>query len=309
MKSLTKEPTKESKKPLGLPVELAKKIKMFEIHSRKLLVSGFAGEYKSVFRGRGMEFDEVRPYTAGDDVRLIDWNVSARTGELYIKKHIEEREQTVLLIVDLSKSGDFTTARRTKKEIAAEICCILGFAAATNNDRVGLLLFTDKVEKYVPPQRGLKHALRIVRDLLLVEPTSEKTNISCALNYLNNIFRRPAVIFLVSDFLDQGFQKALKVASYRHDLVAIRLTDTREKILPKLGLIEIADLETGEKLLVDSSSKLFQANFLKQITEERMFLQKLFAQLSIDYVELTTNEPYDASLRRLFALRSQRLSK
>ncbi|MFY9227514.1 MAG: DUF58 domain-containing protein [Blastocatellia bacterium] len=306
---MTKEPTKESEKPLGLPPELAKKIKMFEIHSRKLLVSGFAGEYKSVFRGRGMEFDEVRPYTAGDDVRLIDWNVSARTGELYIKKHIEEREQTVLLIVDLSKSGDFTTARRTKKEIAAEICCILGFAAATNNDRVGLLLFTDKVEKYVPPQRGLKHALRIVRDLLLVEPTSEKTNISCALNCLNNIFRRPAVIFLVSDFLDQGFQKALKVASFRHDLVAIRLTDTREKILPKLGLIEIADLETGEKLLVDSSSKLFQANFLKQITEERMFLQKLFAQLSIDYVELTTNEPYDASLRRLFALRSQRLSK
>jgi uncharacterized protein (DUF58 family) len=288
---------------------LAQKIKLFEIHSRKLIISGFAGEYRSVFRGQGMEFDEVRPYTPGDDIRLIDWNVSARTGELYIKKHIEEREQTVLLVVDLSKSGDFTSTNRTKREIAAEICCILGFAAATNSDRVGLLLFTDRVEKYVPPQKGLKHALRIVRDLLLTEPISPKTSISSALNYLNQILRRPAVIFLVSDFLDKDFSKALKITSHRHDIVAIQLTDLREKSLPKVGLIEIIDSETGEKFLLDSSSKLFQENFQRIIEEERVFLWKLFAQLSIDYVKLTTNEPYEASLRKLFKVRSQRLIK
>lgn len=296
-------------KTLGLPPALAQKIKLFEIHSRKLIVSGFAGEYRSVFRGRGMEFDEVRPYSAGDDVRLIDWNVSARTGEIYIKKHIEEREQTVILIVDLSKSGDFTTSKYSKREIAAEICCILGFAAATNNDRVGLLLFTDKVEKYVPPQRGLKHALRIVRDLLLTEPESKKTNISFALNYLNHILRRRAVVFLVSDFLDKNFEQALRITSHRHDIVAIHLTDAREKYIPSLGLVEIEDFETGEKFLFDSSSKSFQEVFTKIISQEKIFFRKLFAQLSIDYVELTTNEPYDTSLRRLFALRSQRLIK
>lgn len=299
----------ESKNPNKtlLPPELAQKIKLFEIHSRKLIVSGFAGEYRSVFRGQGMEFDEVRTYTPGDDVRLIDWNVSARTGELYIKKHIEEREQTVLLVVDLSKSGDFTTASRTKREIAAEICCILGFAAATNNDRVGLLLFTDQVEKYVPPQKGLQHALRIVRDLLLTKPLSPKTNISFALSYVNKILRRPAIIFLVSDFIDKDFERALKITSHRHEIIAIELIDQKEKSLPNLGLIEIMDSETGEIFLVDSSSKSFQENFAQIVEEETKFFQKLFARLSIDYVKLITNEPYEASLRKLFAKRSKRL--
>ncbi len=297
----------ENKSAIGLPPELARKIKLFEIHSRKLIVNGFAGEYRSVFRGRGMEFDEVRPYSPGDDVRLIDWNVSARTAELYIKKHIEEREQTVILVVDLSKSGDFTTSKYSKKEIAAEICCILGFAAATNNDRVGLLLFTDQVEKYVPPQRGLKHALRIVRDLLLAEPKSKKTNIGSTLNYLNHILRRRAVVFLVSDFLDKNFEKPLRVTAQRHDTVAIHLTDVREKYMPSLGLVEVEDFETGERLLFDSSSKIFQEAFTRIISQERVFLRKLFGQLSIDYVELTTSEPYETSLRKLFALRSKRL--
>jgi uncharacterized protein (DUF58 family) len=296
-------------KTANLPSELAQKIKLFEIHSRRLIISGFAGEYRSVFRGQGMEFDEVRLYSPGDDVRLIDWNVSARTGEIYIKKHIEEREQTVLLLVDLSKSGDFTSAKRTKREIAAEICCILGFAAATNNDRVGLLLFTDKVEKYVPPQKGLQHALRIVRDLLLTNPVSNKTNISNALGYVNKILKRPAIIFLVSDFLDEGFERALKVTSHRHEIVAIELKDERENLLPKLGLIELKDSETGEVILIDSGDKIFQETFRKTLEEERLFLKKLFAQLSIDYVKLTTNEPYDASLRKLFAMRSKRLIK
>lgn len=291
----------------GLPRELAQKIKLFEIHSRKLMVSGLAGEYRSVFRGRGMEFDEVRPYAPGDDVRLIDWNVSARTGDLYIKKHIEEREQTVLLIIDLSSSGDFTTADRTKREIAAEICCILGFAAAANNDRVGLLLFTDRVEKYVPPDRGTRHALRIVRDLLLYQRSSRRTDISAALNYLNRILRRPAVVFLVSDFLSADFERALRVASRRHDMVAIHLTDARESELPRLGLVEVEDAETGEQLLIDSASTEFQKLFGSLASSEGETLRKLFNQLSIDYLRLRTDEPYEAALRKLFVLRSRRL--
>lgn len=289
-----------------LPRELARKIKSLEIHSRKLMVSGFAGEYRSVFRGRGMEFDEVRLYSPGDDVRLIDWNVSARTGDLYIKKHIEEREQTVLLLVDLSNSGNFTSAEQTKREIAAEICCLLSFAAATNNDRVGLLLFTDRVESYVPPDRGLRHALRMVRDLMLAQPQSKKTDLNCALEYLNRVMRRPAVVFLVSDFLAADFQRPLRIAARRHDLVAIQLADKREKELPNVGLIEIEDAETGETLLLDSSNRQFRDSLAKMIKDEQEKLQKLFARLSIDYLQLLTHEPYDAALRRLFAMRAQR---
>lgn len=295
--------------PMGLPPELTRKIKLFEVHSRRLMVSGLAGEYRSLFRGRGMEFDEVRPYAPGDDVRLIDWNVSARTGELHIKKHVEEREQTVLLLVDLSASGDFTTSQRTKREIAAEICCILGLAAATNNDRVGLLIFTDRVEQYIPPQRGSRHALRIVRDLLLAQPISKGTDISIALDYLNRVVRRPAVVFLVSDFVSSNFERPLRVASRRHDMVAIQLVDPLEISLPKVGLIEIEDAETGERLLVDSSSPVVQKLFQQITIEKQQQLQKIFTQLSIDYLQLKNSEPYDAALRRLFAMRAQALVK
>ncbi|MBL8148470.1 MAG: DUF58 domain-containing protein [Blastocatellia bacterium] len=292
------------KKAVSLPAELAKKIKLFEIHSKKLIHTGFAGEYRSVFRGRGMEFDEVRPYTPGDDVRLIDWNVSARTGELYIKKHIEEREQTVILVVDLSRSGYFTSVDRTKREIAAEICCILGFAAATNNDRVGLLLFTDQVECYVAPERGTRHALRIVRDLMLTEPVSRRTDIASALNYLNRVLPRPAILFLVSDFLSPNFENPLKIASRRHDIVAINLSDKREKDIPVAGMIEIEDTETGETVMVDSSSQDFRQIFQSTLQTQQAELAKLFGKLSIDYVSLYTDEPYEAGLRRLFAMRS-----
>ncbi|MEW6730408.1 MAG: DUF58 domain-containing protein [Acidobacteriota bacterium] len=292
---------------LVLPKELARKIKQFEIHSRKLIYAGLAGEYRSVFRGRGMEFEEVRPYTPGDDIRFIDWNVSARTASLYIKKHIEEREQTVLLVVDLSRSGDFTTATRTKREIAAEICCILGFAAAANNDRVGLLLFTDQVEKYVPPERGTRHALRIVRDLLLVQPKGRRTDIATALDYLNRVMRRPAVVFLVSDLLSSNFERALRVASRRHDIVVIQLTDARENLLPPVGLLEFEDAETGERLFVDTTNAAFQDSFAQLASREEERWQKLFYRLSIDYLRLKTHEPYEAALRRLFMLRSRRL--
>lgn len=285
-----------------------RKIKLFEIRSRKLMTAGFAGEYASVFRGRGMEFDEVRQYAPGDDVRLIDWNVSARTGSLYIKKHIEEREQTVLLAVDLSRSQDFTTSARTKREIAAEVCCILGIAAASNHDRVGLLLFTDRIEYYAPPKSGTRHALRVVRDLMLSRPQSARTDLSVALSYINRVLRRPAVVFLVSDFLSPDFEKELKILSRRHDVVAIEFTDALERDFPSVGLVEVEDAETGERLLVDSSSAAFRRSFSRAATLHQERLRKLFGSLSVDYVSLSTHEPYEAPLRRLFALRSQRAS-
>lgn len=291
-----------------LSPEVIRKIKLFEIRSRKLMTAGFAGEYASVFRGRGMEFDEVRQYAPGDDVRLIDWNVSARTGSLYIKKHIEEREQTVLLAVDLSRSQDFTTSARTKREIAAEVCCILGMAAASNHDRVGLLLFTDRVEYYTPPKSGTRHALRIVRDLMLNRPQSSRTDLSAALSYINRALRRPAVVFLVSDFLSPDFEKELRIVSRRHDVVAIEFTDRLEQHFPSVGLVEVEDAETGERVIVDSSSAAFKLSFNRAIEARQEQLRRLFGSLSIDYVSLNTHEPYEAPLRRLFALRSQRLS-
>ncbi len=289
-----------------LPPEVMRKIKLFEIRSRKLMTAGFAGEYASVFRGRGMEFDEVRQYTPGDDVRLIDWNVSARTGSLYIKKHIEEREQTVLLAVDLSRSQDFTTSARTKREIAAEVCCILGIAAASNHDRVGLLLFTDRIEYYTPPKSGTRHALRVVRDLMLSRPQSAKTDLSVALSYINRVLRRPAVVFLFSDFLSPDFEKELKILSRRHDVVAIEFADALERDFPSVGLVEVEDVETGERLLLDSSSAAFRRGFSSATKLHQEQLRRLFGSLSIDYVSLSTHEPYEAPLRRLFALRSQR---
>jgi uncharacterized protein (DUF58 family) len=295
----------DSAQKFSLPPELARKIRRFEINSRKLIVNGLAGAYRSVFRGRGMEFDEVRPYLPGDEIRLIDWNVSARTGELYIKKHVEEREQTVVLVVDMSASGDFTSTRRTKREIAAEICCILGFTAAVNNDRVGLLMFTDQIEHYVAPRRGSRHALRIVRDLLLWQPQSRCTDITMALNYLHKVLRRSAVIFLVSDFLTTGFDRALKLASYRHDLVAIEVQDPHEITLPSVGLIALTDAETGAQQLVDTSSPKFRAHWIKQQQQAQTDLHRLFKQLAVDYIQVDTKAPYETALHRLFLERAR----
>ncbi|MCS6886323.1 MAG: DUF58 domain-containing protein [Acidobacteriota bacterium] len=270
--------------------------------------AGFAGEYRSVFRGRGIEFDEVRPYEPGDDVRLIDWNVSARTGELYIKKHVEEREQTVLLVVDLSGSQEFASFARTKREVAAEICCVLGIAAASNNDRVGLLIFTDLVEHYVPPQRGIRHALRAVRDLILATPKSRKTNLSVALGYIRRVLRRTAVIFILSDFLCAGFEKELRVLARHHDVVAIRLQDPIEKLFPKAGIVAIEDAETGEAVFIDSSDKGFRSRLAEELEKQEGYLRRLFAGLSIDYLSLSTAESYESALRRLLLLRSQKMS-
>jgi len=289
-----------------LPPEVARRIKLFEIRTRRLMAMGLAGEYRSVFRGRGIEFDEVRAYAPGDDVRLIDWNVSARADGVYIKKHVEEREQTVILAVDLSASGDFGTPRQTKRELAAEVCCILGFAAALNHDRVGLLLFTDRIERFVPPARGTRHALRIVRDLLSYEPGRRATDVSAALDYLSRVTRRPAVVFLVSDFMSPPYERSLRTLGRRHDLVALVVSDAREREMPKVGLVEVIDAETGRRVLIDTSDLSFHAALAAHRQIENAQRAELFRRSRVDYIELETGQAYEAKLRRLFAIRAER---
>ncbi|NUO81345.1 DUF58 domain-containing protein, partial [candidate division KSB1 bacterium] len=234
-----------------IPKEILKKVRRLEIQTRALVNDVFSGEYHSVFKGRGMAFAEVREYVLGDDVRNIDWNVTARTGHPFVKVFDEERELTVMLLVDVSSSGEFGTHEQMKGDIAAEICALLAFSAIKNNDKVGLIIFTDRIEKFVPPKKGRTHVLRVLREVLYHKPEGHGTNITTALEYLNRVIRRKAVVFLVSDFLSEGYEKALRVAGKRHDLVAIPITDPRETEIPNVGLVELEDAETGEVHLLD----------------------------------------------------------
>ncbi len=286
--------------------ELGRRVKLFEIRARRLIARGLAGQYRSVFRGRGIEFDEVRAYAPGDDVRLIDWNVSARADGIHIKKHIEEREQTVLLLVDISASSDFGTRAQTKRELIAELCCVLGLAAAAGHDRTGLLLFTDRVEHFVPPARGRRHALRLVRDLLGFRPVGRATNIGLALDYLNRVRRQPAVVFLVSDFISHSYEDSLRIAARRHDLVAVVVSDVRERELPPVGLVELKDIESGERVLVDTSDPAWRQNLRARLEAEKIQRAELFRRSGVDYIELETGEAYEAKLRRFLVARSKK---
>ncbi|HYW68387.1 MAG TPA: DUF58 domain-containing protein, partial [bacterium] len=234
-----------------IPQEILKKIRRIEIRTRRLVADVFSGEYQSVFKGRGMEFTEVREYLPGDDIRSIDWNVTARTGTPYIKKFEEERELTIMFVVDASGSGAFGSVSRFKAELAAELCAVLAFSATRNNDRVGLVMFSDRIEKVVPPQKGRRHVLRVVRELLYSTPEGTGTDIPMALDYLANVVRRHAVVFLVSDFQTSGYDRALAVANRRYDLIAVDVSDPREQELPRVGLVELEDAETGERISVD----------------------------------------------------------
>ncbi|MFQ5628135.1 MAG: DUF58 domain-containing protein, partial [bacterium] len=234
-----------------IPKEILKKVKSIEIQTRGMVNDVFSGEYHSVFKGRGMEFAEVREYQFGDDIRTIDWNVSARMGCPYIKVFDEERELTVMLLVDASRSADFGTQKQMKGEIAAEICALLAFSAIKNNDKVGLIIFTDKIEIFVPPRKGKKHVLRVIRELLYHKPVGAQTDLSLALEYLSRLITRRAVVFLISDFQDENYEQSLRIASRKHDLIAITITDPREVVLPDVGFIELEDAETGETILID----------------------------------------------------------
>ena len=289
-----------------IPREILKKVRRIEISTRGLVNEVFSGEYHSVFKGRGMSFAEVREYQYGDDIRSIDWNVTARSGSPFVKIFEEERELTVMLLFDVSGSGDFGTRERLKSEVAVEICALLAFSAIKNNDKVGLIIFSDQVEKFVPPRKGRRHVLRVLRELLYHEPQGKGTDIAGALEYLTHVQRKKAVSFLVSDFQDEGFEKALAVAGRRHDLIAVRLGDQREQDLPELGFVELEDPETGERVVVNTSGKGFRSRFRDLAAAAQLRTNKMLRKSKVDVIDIETGQPYVKPLMRFFRERASR---
>lgn len=289
-----------------LPNELIAKIRHIEIRTNRLVNDILAGEYHSVFKGRGMEFSEVREYQAGDDIRTIDWNVTARMGHPFVKRYVEERELTVMILVDASRSGEFGSASQLKNEVATEICALLAFSAIKNNDRVGLIIFTDRVEKYVPPKKGRQHVLRLVRELLYFKPQDRETDIGEALEYLQRVQKRKSVVFLISDFLSPEFETPLRIANRRHDVVAITITDPRERALPPIGLIEFEDAETGEIVIIDTYDPEARKLFASLGEGSAGDLQKIFRRLSVDAIDVMTDQPYVMPMIRFFRKRASR---
>jgi len=289
------------------PRDILKKIRRLEIKTRGLVEAAFAGQYHSVFKGRGMNFEEVREYAPGDEVRSIDWNVTARMGHPYIKKFTEERELTVMLIVDVSASGNYGSVHLSKREIAAEVACLLAFSAIRNNDKVGLILFSDHVELYIPPKKGRIHTLRMIREILFYEPAGRGTDITVALNYLNRVVNHKAVVFMISDFQASDFSKALSITSRRHDLVAIPIIDPREESLPNVGIIALEDAETGEQIEVNTADSATRAAYLHIIDKRRTELFGHLRRNRIDSISLRTNQDYLPALRTFFQQRERRL--
>jgi len=289
-----------------IPKELAKKIRYIQIRTSKTVNDVLAGQYHSVFKGRGMEFEEVREYQPGDEVRSIDWNVTARMGHPYVKRFVEERELTIIFLVDLSASGAFGSVRQMKNELSAELCALLAFAAIKNNDKVGLIIFTDCVELFVPPKKGLSHVLRVIRELLYFKPRQAKTDIAGALDYLGRITTKRAVVFLISDFLASGFEKQMRLAGKRHDLIAASITDPREVRMPNVGLIELEDAETGELIVLDTGSARVRRQYERLGRERARELKGLFASMGVDNIEVHTDRDYVRDLARFFISRERK---
>ena len=262
--------------------ELLKKVRLIEIKTRGMVNQVFSGEYHSVFKGRGMEFSEVREYQFGDDIRSIDWNVSARFNHPFVKIFEEERELMVMLVVDFSRSGNFGTGQQLKNEIAAEICAVLAFSAIKNNDKVGLILFTDKIEKFVPPKKGRAHILRIIRELVSFEPTGSGTNIRQALEYFNHVNKKRSIAFLISDFIDEGYDKILRIISRKHDIIAVEISDPREETLPDVGMMKLRDAETNQERWIDTSSAAVRSTFRKYWEARRAERRHLFIRSKVD---------------------------
>jgi uncharacterized protein (DUF58 family) len=290
-----------------IPKEVLKKIRRIEIRTKKLVNDLFSGEYHSTFKGQGMEFEEVRQYEPGDDIRLIDWNVTARTGYPYIKKFREERELSVVLLVDASSSGKFGTRGRFKNETAAELSALLAFSAIKNNDKVGLIIFTDTIERFVPPQKGRSHVLRLIREILYFQPKGRGTDIAGALEYFNRVIKRKSVVFLISDFLSEDFYKPLQIVNNKHDIIAVKITDPREVSFDSVGLIELEDAETGEVFMVDTSSKEFRREFAARAEEDTLNLKKGFQLINLDFINIRTDQSYIIPLINFFKMRERRL--
>lgn len=289
-----------------IPRETLRKIRRIEIRTRRSVNDVFAGRYHSVFKGQGMEFQEVREYVPGDDIRAIDWNVTARTGSPHVKKFTEERELTVMLLVDVSASNRFGSTAQLKRDLAAEVAAVLAFSAIANHDRVGLILFSDRVEKHVPPAKGATHVLRVVSEILNAQPTSPKTDLAPALRYLNQVVRRRSVAFLISDFIAPSCEHLLRVTARRHDLVSLVIGDKRESALPPVGLVDFEDAETGKRIVVDTSHAPTRRALLARQTERRQALLRQLARARSDAIELHAGERYDRELVRFFRTREKR---
>ena len=289
-----------------IPRQIMQKVKRIEIRTRGLVNNLFGGEYHSVFKGRGMTFSEVREYQPGDDIRLIDWNVTARTGSPFIKIFEEERELTVYLLVDISASGEFGSGQQLKQEIGAEIAAVLGFSAIKNNDKVGLILFSDEIEKYVIPKKGKSHVLRVVRELLYTVPERTGTSLKNALDYLLKVAKRKSVVFIISDFLDQEYWSSLKVVNRKHDVIGIHLYDPAETNMPDMGLAKVEDPETGESFWVDTSSKDAQDRLRKEIQTRQEKFKKDAQKIGFDMIPIATDQDYVEPLMSFFRMREKR---
>jgi uncharacterized protein (DUF58 family) len=286
--------------------EMLARIRRLQIRARRLVRLLFLGEYHSVFRGRGLEFSEVREYTPGDDVRLIDWNVTARMGGPYIKKYVEERELVLYLLVDVSASSGFSSTETTKRELGAELATLLAFAANANNDKVGLIAFSDRIELYLPPKKGMQHVLRLARELLYLEPRGQGTDIALAADFLMRVTKRPAVGFLVSDFHASGYEATLRLAARKHDLTAVSLTDPREMELPRVGLIGLRDPETGAEMLIDTEDKQERERFAAAAAEAVISRRRTLASLGIEEIAVRTDRSYVQPLMAYFKARGNR---
>lgn len=286
--------------------EILKKVRKIEIRTKGMVNSVFGGEYQSAFKGRGMEFSEVRAYTYGDDIRQIDWNVTARSGDPYIKMYEEEREQTLMLCVDISPSGLFGSKSQSKMDLAIEICAVLAFSAIKNSDKVGLVLFSDVIEKVIPPKKGRIHVLRLIREMLTTKPEGTGTDIGEALSYVNRLLNRKAIVIMASDFQDDNFDKQLKITSRKHDLVNIIINDALEDELPDLGLMPLKDAETGNEVLVDTSNSKVRETYQQKRAYQKEQLRNKFLKMKVDTIELETNTSYVQPLMNFFHRRMHR---
>lgn len=286
--------------------ELLKKVRKIEIKSRGLSNQIFSGEYHSAFKGKGMAFSEVREYMAGDDIRTIDWNVTARLNTPYVKVFEEERELNVVLLVDVSASGDFGTQQQLKRDLITELCAVIAFSASTNNDKIGVIFFSDRIEKFIPPKKGKTHILRIIRELLNLNPAGKGTNISIALKFLTNAIKKKSIAFLISDFYDEGFNDAIKIANKKHDLVALRIFDKAETVIPNLGLVKIKDNETGKIIWVNTRNKKFRDSFEMNNKKFEKELQEIFIRSGVDNTKIDTTNGYVKPLMSLFKKRESR---
>lgn len=292
-----------------IPREYLKKIRRIEIRTNRMAQNLLAGAYHSVFKGRGMDFEEVREYQSGDDIRTIDWNVTARTGVPHIKKYREERELSIVILVDVSASDQLGSGEQNKKELAAEVASVFAFSACRNSDKVGLLLYTDQVESFLPPRKGRSHVFRLIREILFFRPAQKGTRLKAALDYLNLVMTRPAVVFVISDFLDEGYEKALRITNQRHDVIAVTVFDRREVELPDVGVIALEDSETGESLEVNTSDKKLREEFNRRALAQRAERRRALERTGLDIIDLETGKPFQLALKSFFDRRIRRAGR